>query len=107
MNIWALDKDVRIKSVLLRLIEQLGTEGFVIKDSSAEDTHSIRLAATHASDISVYLYTYGQSEGCYGLDLEYPIIDAMNFNQTIETQENLNFESLLQLIQMHLEMVEY
>jgi hypothetical protein len=98
MNIWALEKDVRIKHMLLLLQQQLE---FEISESASLDANAVRLKAADDEDLSVYLYTYGQNPDHYGIHLEYPLRDAVETSQQFEIQENLAIEQLVELICVH------
>ena len=97
MNIWALRKDARIKQALLLLSERLS--GFRIDDDDPNE-QAVRLTATDDS-CSVYLYTYGQNEGRYGIHLEYPTLPDLPGGRPMEMQEDLDFEQLADLVGAH------
>jgi len=102
MNIWALDKDLSIKHVLLLLSECLGTQGFCINDEPGLDAMAIRIYKPGEQDMCAYLYTYGQDEEHYGIHLEYPSLDETAVAKSIEMQEGLDFEQLVAVLQVHL-----
>lgn len=101
MNIWALDKDISIKHLLLLLTESLGPQGFCIIDDDTLNEMSIRLHSPNTDQMSAYIYTYAQDPERYGVHLEYPHqIESTNGN-TIEMQENIEFTQLVALLQVH------
>ena len=102
MNIWALGKDLSIKHLLLLLTESLGQQSFAIRDEGELDAMSIRIYKPDEIDMSAYLYTYGQDEERYGVHLEYPPLAETAMSKSIEMQENLDFEQLLAVLQVHL-----
>ena len=102
MNIWALDKDLRIKHLLLLLSERLGAQSFDIDDASTLDTMAIRICKSDEKEMSAYLYTYGQDAERYGVHLEYPLLVETAASKTIEMQEDLDFEQLVAVLQVHL-----
>lgn len=102
MNIWALDKDLSIKHLLLLLTESLGPEGFCISDEAALNAMSVRVHSAGEVKMSAYIYTYGQDAERYGVHLEYPSPTDMTSRDTIEMQENIEFDQLLALLQVHL-----
>lgn len=102
MNIWALDKDLRIKHLLLLLSEQLGSQCFEISEAATLDPMAIRICKPDEKDMSAYLYTYGQDDERYGVHLEYPLLLETATSKTIEMQEDLNFEQLVAVLQVHL-----
>lgn len=101
MNIWALDKDLRIKHLLLLLSERLGSQSFAI-DAASTDTMAVRIYKPDEQDMSAYLYTYGQDADRYGVHLEYPLLVGTATSKTIEMQEDLDFEQLVAVLQVHL-----
>jgi hypothetical protein len=102
MNIWALDKDLRIKHLLLLLSDRLGAQSFAISTEPVVDAMSVRIFKPGEADLSAYLYTHGQDEERYGVHLEYPVITEISLSKSIEMQEGLDFEQLVDLLQMHL-----
>lgn len=102
MNIWALDKDIRIKHLLLLLSERLGAQCFSISTEAGLDAMAIRIFKSDEPDLSAYLYTYGQDNERYGVHLEYPLLAETSLSKSIEMQEGLDFEQLVDLLQMHL-----
>jgi hypothetical protein len=102
MNIWALDKDLRIKHLLLLLSDRLGAQGFAISTKPQLDAMSVRIFKPGEADLSAYLYTHGQDEERYGVHLEYPVIAEISLSKSIEMQEGLDFEQLVDVLQVHL-----
>jgi hypothetical protein len=102
MNIWALDKDLSIKHLLLLLSECLGAKSFCISADAELDTMAIRIYKPGEVDMSAYLYTYGQDAERYGVHLEYPPLIETAASKTIEMQEDLDLEQLVAVLQVHL-----
>jgi hypothetical protein len=102
MNIWALDKDLRIKHLLLLLQETLGANSFCISSEPALASMAVRIYKPGEADMSAYLYTYGQDADRYGVHLEYPLLMETAASKTIEMQEDLEFEQLVAVLQVHL-----
>lgn len=102
MNIWALDKDISIKHLLLLLSDCIGSQRFVISLEPALDDMAIRIHKPDEPDISAYLYTYGQDEAHYGVHLEFPLLTATETGKTVEMQEDLDFDQLVDVLQVHL-----
>jgi hypothetical protein len=101
-NLWALDKDISIKHLLLLLQQDMGKDGFTLLSANKLDDHSIRLGAAH-TPATAYLYTYGQRPGHYGLDLEYPVNAERNINEQEQSYEDLRYEWLLEILKQHLQ----
>ena len=98
MNIWALDKDMNIKHLLLMLAERFPQGSYEILDNPQDDTRSIRLLNPLSPEIQLYLYTFGQTENYYGVDVEYPNLQETNYSDTLETRENVSFDNLVDMI---------
>jgi len=99
VNIWALRKNARLKQALLMLSECLS--GFAISDDDPATEEAVRLAATDGSCFSVYLFTYGQTAGRYGIHLEYPPHPEAAAGRIVEEQEEVELSRLGELLEIH------
>lgn len=102
INLWALDKDSTIKHLLLLLRQDMGPDSFEVLDVNQLNYQSIRLGAKH-TPATVYLYTYGQRKERYGLHLEYPRFEESNVSELEEIYEDLNYDKLLEILNLHLQ----
>jgi hypothetical protein len=68
-----------------------------------DDERAIRLANPAATSVQLYIFTYGQEEGCYGVHIEYPNLQETNYSDTMEIRENVSFERLLSIMTTNLE----
>jgi len=103
MNIWALEKDIRIKHLLLLLGECLGANSFSISANPVLNDKAVRIYKTGVPDMSAYLYTYGQPEDRYGVHLEYPEFSGMDTGMNFEMKEDIDFDHLVEVLQVHLD----
>jgi len=103
MNIWASKKDISIKHLLLLLDEGFKPGAYQIIDNDADDACSVRLSNTTITPTVLYIFTFGQREGHYGVHIEYPDIQETNYYDTVEIYENINFDHLVEVIRMKLE----
>lgn len=102
MNIWALDKDISIKHLLLMLSEEYGQGTLDMLETDDDNYRAVRIANLKDSEASLYVFTYGQDEGHYGVHIEYPDLVETAYNNTLEIYDNLSFDMLEDLIQSHL-----
>jgi hypothetical protein len=103
VNIWASKKDISIKHLLLMLAEQFHPGSYEIVESELDDERAIRLANPVATGAQLYVFTYGQEEGCFGVHIEYPDLQETNYSDTIEIHENISFYSLVNIMTINLE----
>lgn len=101
-NIFTLQKDVRVKHLLLLLAQTFG-ENALHFTPSEEDSQAIRLLKPGDNTLSIYVYTYGQDNDNYGVHLEYPDLKETSLNNTLDIYENVSYEALCRLIESHLD----
>lgn len=101
MNIWALDKDVTIKHLLLLLMEYFSDKDFKIEDSGELPATAVRLRSRDNPTLSAYLFTHGQPEDRYGLHLEYPVFAESNVGDSVEMLEYLELDRLMEFLALH------
>lgn len=107
-NIWSMNKDVSIKTLLLLLESHFEHGGYDIASRPEDDFRSIRLTPPEPDDsetdnsvvnnVELYIYTYGQQEDHYGVHIEYPNLIETNYSDTVEILENISFEQLANII---------
>jgi len=106
MNIWALDKDISIKHLLLLVESAIPSLTYKLITNDALDCKAVRLISNDAT-VSVYIYTYGQDHERYGVHLEYPDVANRNTGTSPldplgEEYDNLSFAQLLSILQVQL-----
>jgi hypothetical protein len=105
-NIWSLNKDQNIKALLLLLEQRVGHGRFKILDD-VPHPQAIRIIPPVARpEVAVYIYCYAQSDGHYGVDLEYPIQIELAADDKTERLNELNPDRALEMIIMHLELAQ-
>lgn len=104
MNIWALDKDIDIKHLLLMLEEQFEDGGYTIVNNPGDGQQAVRLMSPTAGDVQLYVFTYGQQKDHYGVHIEYPDLQETNYRDTVETHDNISFDALVSLMVTNLEL---
>lgn len=103
MNIWALKKDVSVKHLLLMLTSRFGEGRFEILASADDDLRAVRLINPGSPETQLYVYTYGQAAERYGVHIEYPDRQDVNFRDTMDIYEDLSFDDLVNIIMINLE----
>lgn len=104
MNIWALDKDISIKHLLLLVENGKPSLKYKLITDDTLDCKAVRLTSNDES-VSVYIYTYGQDHQRYGVHLEYPDVANRNTGTSPldplgEEYDNLSFAQLLSILQV-------
>lgn len=102
MNIWAADKDISIKHLLLLLNDIFQPDSFEIVVSEDDDARAVRLKNPQSPNTQLYIFTYGQEQERYGLHIEFPNLEETNYSDTLEIYENVTFESLVRIIATNL-----
>lgn len=97
MNVWALDKDMPLKLLLLSLTSHYG-ENTLALDTQNQHYQAISLYAIEEPSVSAYIYTFGQATGQYGIDLKYPIAA----HNSVGENENLSLDQIIEAIAVHL-----
>lgn len=106
-NIWALEKDLSIKCLLLLLTDTFGAETFDVITPDEGHAQSIRLIRAGDQSLHAYVYTYGQKAECYGIHLEYPSpVDSLRFDTT-EIIEEVSYERLVAILAVHFNIASY
>jgi len=96
MNVWAIDKDIPLKLLLLELVHRYGELTFAL--NTRERHHkAIELSLLNHPELSAYVYTFGQTSGHYGIDLKYPI-PAHN---SVGEHENLTLDQIIETLSIH------
>ena len=101
MNIWALPKDPPIRSALSRLSGNFDMRHLVLDCSDNQNRRAIRICDCAVTGLSAYLFTFGQSQSRYGLQLEYPTTAGVE--PPYDTQEELQLKRVIELLAMHFE----
>lgn len=104
MNIWAIDKDISIKLLLILLDEKINLEQLSIVQAVALNSKAIRFSDPLIEDLCAYIYSYGQVQDHYGVQLEYPRYETSQF-YTTETFEEVTLTRLVDLLTVHFNLV--
>jgi hypothetical protein len=97
MNVWAIDKDMPLKLLLLELVHRYG-ENTLVLNTKEQHHQAIDLCTLNDSGLSAYIYTFGQNAGRYGIDLRYPI----SAHNIVGENENMTLDQIIEIISTHL-----
>ena len=97
MNVWAINKDMPLKLLLLELVHRYG-ENILALNTREQHYQAIDLCLLNDPALSAYIYTFGQSTGLYGIDLRYPI----SAHNIVGENENLSLYKTIEVIAIHL-----
>jgi hypothetical protein len=97
MNVWAIDKDIPLKLLLLELVYRYG-ENTLALNVHEQHYKAIELSIINEPDISAYIYTFGQNAERYGIDLKYPI----SAHNIVGENENLSLDQIIEILSTHL-----
>jgi hypothetical protein len=97
MNVWAIDKDIPLKVLLLELVHRYG-ENTLGLNNNEQHFQAIELCMLNEPKLAAYIYTFGQPTGRYGIDLKYPILT----NNIVGENENLTLDQTIEIIAIHL-----
>jgi hypothetical protein len=97
MNVWAINKDIPLKLLLLELVHRYG-ENTLALNKQEQHFQAIDLCTVNKPNISAYIYTFGQNAGCYGIDLKYPI----SAHNIVGEHENMSLDQIIETLSIHL-----
>ncbi len=97
MNVWAINKDLPLKLLLLELVHRYG-ENTLALNTREQHHQAIDICMLDDPSLSAYVYTFGQSTGRYGIDLRYPI----SAHNIVGENENLTLDQIIEIISTHL-----
>ena len=97
MNVWAINKDIPLKLLLLELVHRYG-ENTMGLNNREQHFKAIDLCALNDPKLSAYIYTFGQNAGLYGIDLRYPI----SAHNIVGENENLTLDQIIEILSIHL-----
>lgn len=97
MNVWAINKDMPLKLLLLELVHCYGENTLALKEQE-QHYKAIDLCLPNEPSLSAYIFTFAQMPGRYGIDLRYPI----SAHNIVGGNENLSLDQILEIISIHL-----
>jgi hypothetical protein len=96
MNVWAINKAIPLKLLLLELVHRYG-ENMLALNNQEQHFQAIDLCTLNDPSLSVYIYTFGQVADHYGIDLRYPI----SVHNIVGENENLTLDQIIEIISIH------
>jgi len=100
MNIWNIKKANDIKTMLIALTSEFESDQYIIDLSDNSDSTGVYIKNKDEPELRAYIYTTGQSQDCFGVDLEYPIKN--NPVSLVESYENIGYSLLKNVLCTHL-----
>jgi hypothetical protein len=97
LNVWAIDKDQRLKVLLIELVHRYG-ENAILLNSAEQHKQVIEIFTPEHPKLRAYIYTFGQAAGRYGIDLKYPIAT----HNIVGENEEQSLEQILSILESHL-----
>ena len=97
MNVWAINKDMPLKLLLLELVHRYG-ENTLALNTQEQHYQAIDLCIFNNPALSAYIHTFGQNAGRYGIDQRYPI----SAHNIVGENENLTLDQIIEIISTHL-----
>jgi hypothetical protein len=97
MNVWAIDKDQRLKVLLIELVHRYG-ENAILLNNAEQHFQVVEIFTPEQPKLRAYIYTFGQGTGRYGIDLKYPIAT----HNIIGENEEQSLEQILSILESHL-----
>jgi hypothetical protein len=97
MNVWAINKDIPLKLLLLEMVHRYGENSLAL-NNQVQHFQAIDLCTVSDPNISAYIYTFGQNTECYGIDLKYPI----SAHNIVGEHENLSLDQVIEALSTHL-----
>jgi hypothetical protein len=100
INVWAIDKDIPLKLLLIEWAHQFGENNLMLNLAEAH-FQAIELIAPDDPNLRAYVYTFAQPQGCYGIDLKYPMPE----HNIIGGNENQSLEQIMTILQTHFSLI--
>ena len=97
MNVWAIDKDQRLKVLLIEQVHRYG-ENAILLNNAEQHFQAIEIFTPEQPKLRAYIYTFGQAAGRYGIDLKYPIAT----HNIVGENEEQSLEQILSILESHL-----
>lgn len=97
MNIWAINKDIPLKLLLLELVHRYGKDTLALNNQE-QHFQAIDLCSVKEPGISAYIHTFAQRSGRYGIDLKYSI----SAHNIVGENEDLSLDQIIDIISIHL-----
>lgn len=101
MNAWSLNKHDSIKLLVLLLQQRLGADMLALSPYQGLGSRAIRLASAEDPRITAYLFSYGQTDGRYGVHLEYPQAGGPDLGNSLDVFENQAIDAVVDMLQVH------
>lgn len=96
LNVWAINKDIPLKVLLIEWGHRYGADKFAL-NLHEQHFQAIELIAAHNGKLRAYIYTFAQPSERYGIDLKYPLAE----HNSLGENENQTLEQIIAILQTH------
>lgn len=76
----------------------------VISDSWRNDEQAVGLLRPVEPGVTAFVHAYGQDEGRYGVQLDYPFLNEVGLSSVPISMENLSLGRMLEILLTHFEL---
>jgi hypothetical protein len=99
MNVWAINKELRIKHFLIELVHRYGENTFSLREHP-EQFRAVEIHPSEQPNLSAYIYTFAQPLEKFAVDLLFPYSE----HDIVGQNENLSLEQLFSILSIHFEL---
>lgn len=90
-----------LETLLQRLAKPIAAGRLAVAPRWRDDERAIGFYKPDEPELAAYVFTHGQAQGRYGVQLEYPPLDARDAGEVPTSTEDIGLDHLLDLLDMH------
>ena len=99
MNVWAINKELRIKHFLVELVHRFGENTFTLIEHP-EQIQAVEVCLAGEPGLSAYVFTFAQPPDKFAVDLFFPLPE----NNIVGKNENLSLDQLIGILNIHFDL---
>lgn len=99
MNVWSINKELRIKHFLIELVHRYGENAFSLREHPKQ-FQAVEIYLCDRTDLGAYIYTFAQPLEKFAVDLLFPYPE----HNIVGENENLSLERLFSILSIHFEL---